>query len=227
MKHPRILAVTTFVLALAALALASPRSARAHCDTLDGPVVKAAEEALAKNDVSRVLIWVQPKDEAEIRAAFQHALDVRKLGPEAKKLADRYFFETLVRVHRAGEGAPYTGLKPAGQDFGPAIPAADRSLAAGDLAPVRSLIHDSLIHGLESRFDAARQASHYAPGDVAAGRKYVAAYVDYIHYVEAVHQVAAHGAAEHGHEEGAAPAHTGESDAPAQAAPAHGHEGAR
>jgi hypothetical protein len=163
MKHRNIRTGAVAVLVIAALAVASPRPARAHCDTLDGPVVKAAEQALAKNDVNRVLMWVQLRDEAEIRAAFRHALDVRKLGPEARKLADTYFFETLVRVHRAGEGAPYTGLKPAGQDLGPAIPAADRALEAGDLAPVRSLIHETLIHGLEARFDAAVHGHEGAP----------------------------------------------------------------
>ena len=42
-----------------------------------------------------------------------------------KELSDQFFIKTLVRVHRAGEGAPYTGIRPAGTDLGPAIPAAD------------------------------------------------------------------------------------------------------
>ena len=85
----------------------------------------AARAALDRGDVSLALVWVQPKDEAEIRDVFARTLAVRKLSPEAKELADRHFFETLVRVHRAGEGASYTGLKPAGRDLGPAIPAAE------------------------------------------------------------------------------------------------------
>lgn len=89
-------------------------TASAHCDGMDGPVVKAARAALETHDPRLVLIWVQKKDEAEVRQAFQSTLAVRDLSPEAKELADRYFFETLVRLHRAGEGAPYTGLKPAG-----------------------------------------------------------------------------------------------------------------
>lgn len=32
-----------------------------HCDTRDGPVVRAAEEALRKGNVNYVLIWV-PKE---------------------------------------------------------------------------------------------------------------------------------------------------------------------
>ena len=94
----------------------------AHCDGLDGPVVEAARKALGEGSVNAALIWVQKTDEAEITRAFQRTLAVRKVGAEARELADHYFFETLVRMHRAGEGAPYTGLKPARRDLGPAIP---------------------------------------------------------------------------------------------------------
>ena len=96
----------------------TPARALAHCDGLDGPVVKAAQRALETRNPALVLIWVQEKDEPEIRKAFEQTLAVRELCPQARELADRFFFETLVRVHRAGEGAPFTGLKPAGRDLG-------------------------------------------------------------------------------------------------------------
>jgi Family of unknown function (DUF6448) len=110
------------------LTLITPTRVLAHCDGLDGPVVKAAQRALETKNPALVLIWVQAEDEAEIRTAFDQTLAVRALSPAAKGLADRFFFETLVRVHRAGEGASYTGLKPAGRDLGPAIPAFDKAL---------------------------------------------------------------------------------------------------
>lgn len=97
-----------------AAALWSAPALRAHCDTLDGPVVAAARVALDKGDNTPVLKWIRAGQEAEVRTAFEQALVERTKGPEARELADRYFFETLVRVHGAGEGAPYTGLKPAG-----------------------------------------------------------------------------------------------------------------
>ena len=92
----------------------APSRAFAHCDGLDGPVVTAAQRALETRNPALVLIWVQEKDEREIQNAFEQTLAVRALGPQARALADRFFFETLVRVHRAGEGAPFTGLEPAG-----------------------------------------------------------------------------------------------------------------
>lgn len=105
--------------------------AQAHCDGLDGPVVKAAARALATGNVNAVLIWVQPDDGEAVTKTFRKALAVRRLGPEAQELADLHFFETVVRLHRAGEGAPYTGLKPAGRDLGPVIPAVDKALETG------------------------------------------------------------------------------------------------
>ncbi|HSG65930.1 MAG TPA: DUF6448 family protein, partial [Gammaproteobacteria bacterium] len=87
----------------AGLLLLSTTHAHAHCDTLDGPVIEAARVALATADPNPVLIWVQAEHEPEIRAAFEQALDVRSLGASARELADTYFFETLVRLHREGE----------------------------------------------------------------------------------------------------------------------------
>lgn len=167
---------------------------QAHCDALDGPVVVAARKALAKGDAGPVLVWVKPDDEPQIRAAFARTIAVRALGTEAKDLADAYFFETLVRVHRAGEGAPYTGLKPAGLDLGPAIPAADKALASGDLKPVFDLMHGVLKPGLEARFKQARATRGQASAGLAEGRQAVAAYVDFLHYVDGAYRAAAGGA---------------------------------
>lgn len=170
--------------AMAAVVLAAPATARAHCDGLDGPVVKAAQAALESGDVARVLIWVRAEDEPEIRAAFDDALAVRRLSAQAKTLADRYFFETVVRIHRVGEGAPYTGLQPAGRDLGPAIPAADAALASGSPDRLVALLNDATTRGVRRHFEEALEAGTFAPEDVEAGRGYVRAYVEFIHYVE-------------------------------------------
>lgn len=187
---------------LALAVLLAPLPAIAHCDSLDGPVIKAARAAFTTGDVNLVLVWVQPKNEGEIRDAFRRAQEVRKLGSEAQKLADQYFFETLVRIHRAGEGAPYSGLKPAGEDFGPALPASDQALESGDLKPLWKLLNDNIHGTLHQRFEAAVKAKSYKVGDLKAGREFVASYVGFIHYVEAVYSAGAasdHGEGHEGH----------------------------
>ena len=163
--------------------LLAPRSVRAHCDTLDGPVVTAARTALDHGDVTPVLKWVHAEDEPEIRAAFANALAVRELGPKAREVADRYFFETLVRVHRAGEGAAFTGLAPAGS-VEPAIAHADRALAQASVEPLVREVSDAVAAGIRSRFQQALAAQKDADKSVDAGREYVEAYVEFIHYVE-------------------------------------------
>ncbi len=180
-----------------------PAQALAHCDTLDGPVVGDARVALDKADVTPVLKWVQASDEQELREAFAKAQSVRNLNPEAKALADSYFFETLVRIHRAGEGAPYTGLKPAGT-VEPPIAKADQSLEKGNVDDLAKAIASHAEAGVRERFQHALATRQHAQESVAAGRDYVAAYVTYVHYVEGVVQ-AVHAEAHHG--ASAAPAH--------------------
>lgn len=191
--------------ALAAFAVVASPRALAHCDSLDGPVVTDARAALEKGDVTPVLKWVAPEGEKEIRTAFERAIAVRNLGPEARGLADTSFAETLVRVHRAGEGAPYTGLKPAGSAE-PAIAKADAALAAGTGDDLARLIAAHAAEGLKSRYARVIEAKKHAGESVAKGREYVAAYVDYVHWVEGVVAAVHRG-----------PAHAG------LAAPAHAH----
>jgi Family of unknown function (DUF6448) len=190
------------------LVMSAPARGWAHCDGLDGPVVRAAQAALEKGDVNLALIWVPKADEAEVRKAFDKAVGVRKLGPDARDLADRFFFETVVRVHRAAEGVGFTGLKPAGRDLGPAIPAADKAVASGSLTGVEQLLTDAVRAGLGERFRAVQRLKDYKPDDVAAGRRYVEAYVAFVHYVEGLYEGA--GRAAHGH--AAEPAKAGAHD---------------
>ena len=193
----------TGAVALAVTLIASPGSL-AHCDTMDGPVVLAARTALERGEVTPVLMWVAQDREPAIRAAFAKAMLVRGTGPEARELADLYFFETVVRVHREGEGAPYSGLRPAGTDPGAAVRQADAALEGGTVDPLLRLITDRVSSGLRARFHRALEAKKRAGEDVQAGRAFVAAYVDLMHYAERVFDQAGRSEA-HGH--GAAEEH--------------------
>ena len=107
-----------------------------HCDTRDGPVVTAAQIALEMGNVNFVLVWVPESAEDELKEAFEKTRRVRKAGAEAQELADEWFFENVVRLHRAGEGAPFTGLKPAGLDWGPVVPRAEKAIETTDATDV-------------------------------------------------------------------------------------------
>jgi hypothetical protein len=169
-----------------AASFAIPAKALAHCDTVSGPVVAAARSALERGDPSAVLVWVHPSEEPEVRRAFAQVLAVRTLSDAARSLADRFFFETVVRLHRLGEGEPYTGLKEA-PEIDPVIDEVDAALRSGNLKPLEELLSDTAIRGLRVRFQNARDRQPHARDDVDAGRKYVAAYVEFIHYVENLH----------------------------------------
>src|SRR5690242_8608217 len=168
-----------------------PLLAQAHCDTMNGPVVTAAKRALALHDVAPVLKWVPVTSESEVRSAFSKTLAVRALGPDARDLADNYFFETVVRLHRAGEGEPFTGLKSNEAEAEPSIVEADESLKIGSADGVIKLVNDAASAGIRQRFSIVREKQMHADESVVAGREYVRAYVEYVHYVEEVHQRAA------------------------------------
>jgi len=168
------------------LCIVGSENAFAHCDTLDGPVVQTARTALEKNDITPLLKWVRADDEREIRVAFQKTLAVRAKGAEAKELADMYFFETLVRIHRAGEGAPYTGLKP-GAAVDPAVALADKALESGSVDKLVGVLSKAMSDGIRERFQHAGKTRKHADDSVAAGREFVKAYVIFTHYVEGLH----------------------------------------
>ena len=185
-----------FSVLLALTILANSHSAYAHCDTLDGPVVKTARVALDKGDITPLLKWVRPSDEKEIRDAFEMTLVVRAKGGKARELADMYFFENLVRVHRAGEGAPYTGLKP-GVAIDPAVALADKALKDGSIDKLVNVLTNAMAKGIRERFQHANETQKHANESVEAGRKFVESYVIFTHYVEGLHGIIKGGAAHH------------------------------
>lgn len=191
-------AITAVV--VVAVAVMAQGIARAHCDTLDGPVVKDARKALAEGKVARVLKWVKPKDEGAVKASFNKTLLEREKGGKARHASDLRFFETLVRVHRAGEGAPFTGLRPAGTDLGPAVKGADKALETGSVDSLVRLVTKEVEMGIRERFAHASETRKTSEMSVEAGRRYVAHYIEYVHYVEALHDTATAKATGHEHE---------------------------
>ena len=188
MRHKYMIHLSLVLVLLSVALIFLPAEVSAHCDTMDGPVVKAAQRALATRNVNLVLIWVQEKDEAEILQRFRQTLAVRRLNRQARNLADSYFFETLVRLHRAGEGEPYTGLKPAGTDLGPVIPLADKALRDGSTDALLKLFAGPEQADIQTRLRDIKTKNNFNENDVAAGREFVKAYISFMHYVEHLYE---------------------------------------
>jgi len=195
-RNHLICTMVTF-LGIGLFCFTSSKSVFAHCDTLDGPVVQTARMALEKGDVTPLLKWIKADDEKEIRVAFQKTLSVRSKGTEARELADMYFFETLVRIHRAGEGAPYTGLKP-GEAVDPAVALADEALESGSVDKLVDVLTKAMANGIRERFQHASEAQKHADDSLPAGREFVEAYVVFTHYVEGLHSIIKEGGVHHG-----------------------------
>jgi len=145
-----------------------------HCDTLDGPVVTAAKKALEAGNVKLILPYVPQVGEAEVIQAFDKVLKVRQ-DSAASELADLYFFETVVRIHRKGEGAPYEGLKPAGLDEGPVIPLAEKAIETGSPVELVEALSEMISREVTHRLEHVRHMEHNRDKSIAEAREYVEA----------------------------------------------------
>lgn len=156
----------------------------AHCDSMEGPVVKAAIKSLETGNINYVLIWIPEDDEPELRRLFDKVLRNRNLNAEVRELTETYFYETVVRIHRMGEGVGYTGLKTT--DFKP-----EEGIEAADIAVEKNSVDEILTHLKEDQhlkvkelFADLQQKKNFNTDDVIKGREFVAAYVHFIHFVE-------------------------------------------
>ncbi len=168
----------------AATLLLRPRTASAHCDTWGGPAITDGQRALQTGNVNIALKWVHADGGEELQRIFEQALAARVLGDEAQLVADQWFLENLVRIHRAGEGAPFTGLLPADTHIDPRVRAADESLALGIMDPLVDLVPQADLPELQERFEIALELKDFDENDVAAGRRYIDAYVSFFKLAE-------------------------------------------
>lgn len=161
-------------------------AAFAHCDTLDGPVVSAARKAIQTNNPNLILIWVKKVDEEAMGKVFERVMTARKSAttPESKEKIESELFETLVKIHREGEGARYEGLQPAGS-VEPDIALADKAVETGNLDEILARIESPKNKEVISHlFHRVKENSGYDVNDVDSGRKFVESYVVFIHAVE-------------------------------------------
>lgn len=180
-----------------------------HCDTMDGPVVKAARRALETGNVNLILPWIHKESEAELKQAFERALSARKASgsnTEGSNLADLWFFETAVRLHREGEGAPYTGIKPAGLSESPAVPMADEAIETENPDKVIDFLADSVKEELHERFERAISKKSFDENDAEAAREYVQAMLGFVLFAGHLHDYirgrgGSHGKGTEGHAE--------------------------
>jgi hypothetical protein len=132
-----------------------------------------AKKALETGNVKFILPYVPKESEGEVIAAFNKVLPLHQQPNGAHDIADTFFFETVVRLHRAGEGAPYTGLKPAGLDEGPVIPIAEQAIETGSVEKLKKTLMDFIATEVEKRFEHMQHLKQHAEESVEDAREYV------------------------------------------------------
>lgn len=160
----------------------------AHCDSYDGPVIKDAERALETNNVNLVLKWISSNQEDEVISLFNKTYSLKDGDGEIYRIVKTYFFETLVRLHRQTEGAPYTGLKPAGNTKN-IIQLSDNAISTGDIDELIEKLDLHINDVLKEKYNRVFELNKIKNNSISNGRLYVEAYVDYTHTIEAIHDI--------------------------------------
>jgi len=177
----QILAIAFICLGVFALA---PNIIYAHMETLESPMVKEAQVALDNGNVTPTLKWVNKEREAEVKIAFKKALDERTKNPTTKRRADMDFFETLARIHHECEGTGYATLKPGWAQLNTAVVVARESLDSGSPEELLDVIGNDVAAGLRKRFVNLMEKRAHENDSMEAGREFVKAWSEYVHYAE-------------------------------------------
>lgn len=166
--------------------------ASAHCDSYDGPTIKDATKALETNKVNLVLKWITPDQEKGIIPLFNKTYALKSGDKEVYAIVEKHFFETLVRLHRETEGAPYTGLKPAGTTK-PIIQLSDQALESKNIDDLLGKLNNHIGKAIREKYEKVAALDKVKNNSPEKGREYVEAYVDYTHTIEAIHDIVEQG----------------------------------
>lgn len=185
-----------FIAMLSVLVLFVSKPALAHCDSYDGPVIIDARKALEVNHQELVLKWISKEQENEVISLFNKTVALKNGDQEIYEVVEKYFFETLVRLHRETEGAPYTGLKAPGTTK-QIIQMSDHALSSGDIDELVTKLNNHIGSVILEKYHKTAELSQKKNESVETGRAFVEAYVDYTHTLEAIHDVLEHGGGSH------------------------------
>lgn len=179
----------TLILSLIAIfSFISIQPASAHCDSYDGPALVDAEKALLTNNVDLILKWIDVDMEDEVVPLFHKTYSLKNGDKEIYEIVKKHFFETFIRLHREMEGAPFTGLKPAGTTAHITV-MSDKALETGDFKNLLKALNNHINLQLQEKYDKTKALYKVKDNSVEEGRAYVEAYVDYTHSLEAVHDI--------------------------------------
>jgi hypothetical protein len=192
--------ISLFVGLIISFILALPITSVAHCDSYDGPVIIDAYKALETNNVSLVLKWISQEQEQEIISLFNKTYKLKSGDKQIYQIVEKYFLETLVRLHRETEGAPYTGLKPAGTTK-QIVVMSDNAINSKSVNDLVVKLNGHIEKVIREKFNLVSTLEKVKDQSPEKGREYVKAYVDYTHTLEAIHDILEHGGghAEHKH----------------------------
>jgi hypothetical protein len=156
-------------------------------DITNGSVMDAAKMALDTGNVNYVLIWVPEASENKLKNLFAKTVCERRDRKDVQDIAFDWYFETVNRLHRAGEGTLYTCMNLAGLDERSVVPKVKRVIETGEAEEIIGFIPKTQEHDFRHRFRHVMEKKNYDVNNVVDGRAYVAAFTDFIVYLHHIY----------------------------------------
>ena len=75
-------------------------------------------------------------------------------------------------------------MKPSGTPIDDKILAADKSIEIGNLSPLKNMVSKDILQELTKRFNKLMSLKNFDVNNVAAGREYIEAYVQFFKFAE-------------------------------------------
>ena len=154
-----------------------------HPHSRNGLLMKAAQMALVTGNVNYVLIWVPEKSENTLKNLLEKTCCERNARKNMQNCAIDWYFDTVCRYFSANKGALYTYLKHGGPDESLIALKVERTIEIGNFEEIIGIIPNTHAADVRERFHHVMDKSNYDRNNIAAGRAYVSAFIDFLTYV--------------------------------------------
>ena len=157
-----------------------------HHDAVNAPDMKAAKMALETGNANYVLIWVPEESENKLKNLLEKTCCERSARKNMQNCAIDWYFDIVSRFYSANKGALYTCLKPGGLDESLIAVKVERAIETGNFEEIIGIIPDAHAADVRERFHHVMDKSNYDRNNIAAGRAYVSAFIDFLTYVHTI-----------------------------------------
>ena len=145
----------------------------------NGPVRKAAEMALVTGDADYVLLWVLKESENTLKNLLEKTCCERNSQKYVQNNSPDWYFETVNRLFERSWKTDFSGRDSGGFDENPIVRMVQRAIESGEINELCRIVPQPERDDLMQRFIDLIHKRNYDLHNLAAGRAYVSAFLDF------------------------------------------------